>query len=96
MSIPSANKIATPATVTAGVASATLLAANARRRWAMISNSGANGVWINFDAAAVVGQGIYIPPNGGSFIIEGENRWLGSVTGITAAGNSVVGLMELK
>ncbi len=96
MSIPSANKIATAATVTAGVASATLLAANPRRRWAMICNSGANGVWLGFDGAAVVGTGIYVAPNGGSFVIEGENRWLGSITGITAAATSVVGLMELK
>lgn len=96
MSIPSANKVATPATVTANTTSATLLAANPRRRWAMICNSGANGLWLGFDAAAVVGTGIFVPANGGSFVIEGENRWLGSITGITTAATSVVGLMELK
>jgi hypothetical protein len=96
MSLPATNKVSTPGTVTVGVASAALLAANPRRRWAIICNSGANGLWLGFDATAVVGTGVYVPPNGGTFTIEGENRWKGAVTGIVAAATSVVGLMELQ
>lgn len=96
MSLPPDNKIATAATVTVTVANTTILAANARRRYASISNSGANGVWLGFGVAALVGSGVYVPPNGGQYIIEGDNRWKGTVTGIVAAATSLVGTLELK
>mgnify|MGYP000432060215 CR=1 FL=1 len=96
MSLPPTNRIADVSTVTVTVAGQTLLSANERRRYASISNSGANGLWLGFGAAAVVGSGVYVPPNGGQYIIEGENRWKGSVTGIVAAATSVVGMLELK
>lgn len=91
-----ANKVATVGTVTAGAASAALLSANDRRRYAIICNSGANGIWLGFGATAVVGTGVYVPPNGGSFVMEGNNLWRGSVTVIAAAATSVVGTLELK
>lgn len=91
-----ANKIATVDTLTAGAASAELLPENARRRYAIICNSGANGVWLGFGAAAIIGTGVYVPPNGGSFLMEGNNLWRGSVTAIAAAATSVVGTLELQ
>lgn len=96
MSLPPDLKLATMGTATITVASTALLAANPRRRYASISNSGANGVWLGFGAAAVVGSGVYVPPNGGQYIIEGENRWKGTVFGIVAAATSLCGTLELK
>ena len=96
MSLPSTNKIATAGTLTATTSSQEILAANTRRRWAIICNSGANGLWLGFGVAAVVGTGVYVPPSGGTLVIDGDNRWQGSVTGILAAATSVIGTMELK
>lgn len=96
MSLPPDAKIAQHTTATVTNASTAVLAANERRRYASISNSGASGVWLAFGQAAVVGEGVYIPPNGGSYIIEGQNRWKGTVFGITAAGSSLCGMLELK
>lgn len=90
------NKVATVGTLTANAASQTLLAENDRRRYAIICNSGANGVWLGFGAEAVSGSGVYVPPNGGSFVMDGDNLWRGSVTAIAPGGNSVVGTLELK
>lgn len=96
MSLPPTNKIATPGTVSVGIASVAVLASNDRRRYAIICNSGANGLWLGLGVAAVVGTGIYVPPNGGTFVIEGDNRWKGAINGIVAAATSVVGTLELK
>jgi hypothetical protein len=89
------NKVATAGGVTANTTSQTLLAANDRRRWAIICNTGAEDLWIGLGATAVVGQGICVAPDD-SFVMDGDNIWRGSVTGILAANTSVIGTMELK
>lgn len=91
-----ALKVATPDTVTVAQVSIEVLPANSRRRYACISNSTANGLWINFGEAAVAGTGIYIAPNGGAYEIDDDNLWQGAVNGITAAGSNVIGTMELQ
>lgn len=89
-------KIITPSTQTISNAGSTqLLAANSRRLYAEIVNSSDVGVWLNFGAAAVIGTGIYLGPNGWSYEINSENMWRGTVTAIAAAGaGKVVGIIE--
>lgn len=95
MSLPANVVRSVKYTETVGTTSSEILPAFDRRRYASISNSGGQGVWIAFGEAAVVGQGVYIPPNGGQFIIDGDNRWKGAVNGITAAGSSLCGAVDL-
>ena len=47
--------------ITSSGASQTVVAANANRTMVEISNAGANGLWLSFGSAAVVGQGTYLP-----------------------------------
>jgi hypothetical protein len=78
-------------------ASVEILAANPRRLAAVITNGGANAIWISLGAVAVAGTGIYLAAAGGSVELQGENLWRGSVNGIAAAGASnIVGVVELQ
>ncbi len=95
MSLPANVVSAVQYTEIVGTTSSEILPAFVRRRYASISNSGASGVWVAFGEPAVVGNGVYIPPNGGQFIIDGDNRWKGAVNGITAAGTSLCGAVDL-
>lgn len=67
-------------------ASVEILPANSRRLYAEIVNSSANGIWIKLGATAVVGEGIYLAPNGFSYEIKPDNMWRGAVNGIAVAG----------
>lgn len=79
-------------------ASVELLAENSRRSFAMISNPQVVGMWVSLGSAAVIGTGIYVPPNGGAFIISEEGGlWRGSVNGIMSTGGAVaIGTVELQ
>lgn len=73
-----------------------ILAANSKRRHAVIGGSQTVGLWINYDAAAAVGTGIYVPA-GTAYEIDQDNMWQGAVNGILAAGgDQVIGVMELS
>ena len=89
-------KVMTTTTATVGNgASVSVLAANSRRLYAEIVNSSTNGIWLNFGETAVAGEGIYLAPNGFSFVINSEFMWRGTVTAIAAAGAAnVLGIIE--
>lgn len=53
--------------ITSSAASQTVVAANLSRTIVEISNAGANGVWLSFGSAAVVGQGTYLPSKATGF-----------------------------
>lgn len=77
--------------------SAALIAANERRKYALIVNSSDVGVWVSFGVAAVIGTGVYLAPAGGSYELDGDNLYLGVINGIAASGNGkVVGLVEFS
>lgn len=73
-----------------------ILAANERRLYAEIVNSSSTGVWLYLGTGpAVVGTGIYLAPNGFSYVINTENMWRGAVQAIAgSAGPHVVGIHE--
>lgn len=75
--------------------SVAILAANERRLYAEIVNSSDVGCWVKLGATAVVNEGIYLGPNGFSYIIGPDNLWRGSVNIIAASGSGkVIGKME--
>ncbi len=87
-------RVITHGGVTVGTGSTVILAANDRRLFAEIINSSNEGVWIKLGATAVVGEGIYIAPNGFSYVIDRNNLWRGAVNGICTSGSKIVGTVE--
>lgn len=83
--------------VNVGVASTLVLAANASRKYASFVNDSDTVIYLAVGAAAVVGQGIRINANGGSFEIERNNLTHKAVYGIHGGvGNKVVTVVELE
>lgn len=75
--------------------STVLLAANARRKFARITNGSDVGVWVSYGEAAVIGQGDYLAATGGWIEIDADNMWRGAINGIAASGtNKVCGTVE--
>ena len=69
--IPVNSGIPTETTVSVGVASGTALAANASAKMRQFINISNNGIYLSFSGAtAVVGQGTYLSPNGGSVLYD--------------------------
>lgn len=87
----------TNAGVTIGAASVSVLVANESRKRVIIVNSHATqSVWLSLGATAVVGQGIYLAPNGGSFEIAPDEVWTGQILGIASGAGTIVGVVELS
>lgn len=80
----------TPYSASVGGTSIEILPANTLRKFASISNPTAVGMWIAFGQDAVVGQGEYIAPGGGSYVIDGDNMWRGAVNVVAASGSGNV------
>lgn len=75
--------------------SSQILAENQRRLYAEITNASTVGCWLAFGIPAVVGVGIYLGPNGFSYIIGPDNMWRGVVNIIAASGSgNVIGTIE--
>jgi hypothetical protein len=93
--MPTPIKAAAQSGVAVGTSSVSLIVANPRRKYLSVSNSGTAGIWLGFGQDAVVGVGIYVPPNGGFFqTSDGDNLWQGSVTAIAASGTNQAGIVE--
>lgn len=79
--------VITPTTASvSNAASSTILAANSRRLYASIVNASVNGIYLGFGVPAVVGQGVYLAPNGYGFQIDAHFLWRGTITAIAVAG----------
>lgn len=75
--------------------STVLLAANERRLYAEIINASDVGMWLSLSGTAVIGQGIYLGPNGFSYEINMDPLWRGPISGIAASGaGKVAGIIE--
>lgn len=73
---------------TAQATSASIIAANANRRYLFIQNLSGSKMYINFGAAATVDtNSILLQPNGGSFTMEGEFLSTDQIFIIAAANN---------
>lgn len=88
-------RITESSAVLSNAASTVLLAANPRRLYAEIINSSDVGIWLSLSGTAVIGQGIYLGPNGFSYVINFDLLWKGQVSGIAASGaGKVAGIIE--
>ncbi len=81
---PIPNVIDTFATV--GAVSTLLLAENQSRVEAIFVNDGDESVYLARGNAAVIGSGIRLNANGGSYYIGTENMFLGAIYGICENG----------
>lgn len=74
-----------------------LVATNTARAYLAIVNNSTQGVYLslNKDKAAVVGRGIYLAANGGSFEILPDNLYLGAVTAIAENGTASTSILEM-
>ncbi len=83
-----------PATATAGVASAQMVAALTTRRGLSIHNTSANRVFLAFDGnPATLNRGIFLAP-GGSWTMGAEDFTLRAVNAIAAAAGSTLSIQE--
>ena len=89
-------KVITHGTAVVGAAASTIMAANDRRLYAEIINSSDEGMWLKLGDTAVVGEGIFLAPNGFSYAILPENMWRGYISAITAGGgaNKIAGTIQ--
>lgn len=86
---------ATVATVrTIATTEAAILPANSRRKWASISNTGGQDVFLSFGAAAQSGKGIYLKASGGSIQINRDNLFRGEIRAVTTSSTSTLSIAE--
>lgn len=85
---------ATPSSVSVTTTSGAVLAANAARKDAVITNYGTVGCFLARSATAVVGQGIYLAAGGGAYNIDANNLYRGQLTAITASGTATLAVSE--
>lgn len=78
---------------TVSTTSVLILAANANRKYAYISNQSGAVIYVKLGAAAVVGEGIRIN-NDGFFEITVDKLWTGDVFAIRNAGSGAVDVFE--
>jgi len=84
----------TPSHADITTTSGTALAANTSRGDAVLTNYGAVGCFLARGATAVVGQGIYLAPNGGYYNIDANNLYRGVISAITASGTTTLSISE--
>lgn len=83
----------TKSTVTVTTSTTEIVPGNSARQYCAISNGSANDVWISLGSPAVVGEGILLKADGGTYEINNENLFPGAINGI-AGSNSAVGVQE--
>jgi len=84
----------TTASSTAGSSSTELVAANAARKYLAIVNDSDETVYISIGETAVVGKGIRLNANGGSFEMDNSNLSFKAVNGICSSGDKNVTYQE--
>jgi len=72
--------------VTVLAVSTLVRAANINRVSLDLINDGDSVIYLSLENAAVIGDGMRINPNGGSYHIGQSNLWLGEIYGITGDG----------
>lgn len=79
---------------TASAVSTKILDANDRRLYCEIINASDTGMWLGLGAAAEIGKGVYIAPNGFSYVMDSQNMWKGEVYIICASPSKTYGVIE--
>ncbi len=75
-------------------ASTLVLAANKRRKYALITcPTGGGALSLGFGKAAVAGKGVTVPA-GGAYEIDSDNLWTGEIYAIASAGTIVAAVCD--
>lgn len=84
-----------PTAVNVTNSSTQILAYNADRKWAAITNVGARTMWFSFGQTAVAGSGLMMGPNG-IFVVDTNTFSTQAINGITDAGSTVIAVQEVQ
>lgn len=77
-----------------GTSSGVIMATSTGRSYALIINDGASTVYLGFNGnPAVLGQGVRLTAQGGSFEIDNQNMYTGAVTAIASSSASNVTIL---
>lgn len=82
-----------PTQKSVGMASTELLPINASRKYAHIVNNTAYTVYLQYNVAAALNQGVRLNP-GSIYFINGDDLWLGAVNAIAMLANQFVDVLE--
>lgn len=82
-----------PGQISVGLTTTILLVANPDRKYAHISNNSGNPIFIQFNTAAALNQGIKIPAFG-LYTIESTNLWLGSINAVGIVASQLIDILE--
>ena len=82
-------------TVAVGIASTTVLSANASRKGLILSNAGANNIYVNLAGGTAVNTNLLLPPNSVPFVLE-QLCPTGVITAIAATGTTNLSVTELS
>lgn len=87
--------VSTNTAVTAATSSTSILAKNASRTYARITNTDANFVCLSLAAATAVDcEGIYLAASGGTYEITPDNLYIGEIRAISNTASSVLTVTE--
>lgn len=95
---PSYNRlIGTPSntSVTVGNTSTLVLADRPQREHAVITNDSDEKIYLSFGEAAVIGSGVPLAPNGGSYTTDYTALWTREVYAICASGGRSLSIFQV-
>ena len=83
-----------PANVTVGATSTSVIAANQDRTYLILTNDSNEVIYLGLDNAAESNKGIRLAASGGSVTFAGETLFKGAVNAICASGSKVLSIQE--
>lgn len=88
------SKSTTSNSVTVANTSTLVLAANPNRKYVALVNDSNEVIYISLGVAAVLNKGIRLNAEGGSYEIDSENLYTGSIYAICSSGSKVLTVTE--
>lgn len=89
------NSVASSSAMAITTSSARITATSSTRQYIAIVNDGSNVVYLKLsDSPAVINSGIRLNASGGSYEINSENMYTGSITAIADGGTSIITFTE--
>lgn len=87
----STTRLATNGKTAVGATDTVVLAADANRKWAVLTNDSDEAIYLGMGEAAVMNEGIRLDPvaatePAGQYIINAGNRFTGAINAICASG----------
>ena len=78
----------------AGTTSAVVLAADPKRRYAILCNTGSTDCFLAIGTPAMAGKGILLKSNGGAYELLAQNLTHAAISAITSADTTTVAIQE--